>query len=69
MKSVLLIANGGRLSFICMIPPWKTGTRIILVLAKTGEFCYCLAALVYGSMEVVRGGVHSGYAMPDIQRD
>jgi hypothetical protein len=37
-KSVLLIVNGGRLSFICMIPPWKTGTSFIWVLAKTGEF-------------------------------
>jgi hypothetical protein len=40
-----LIENGGRLSFICMIPPWKTGTRMIWVLAKTGEFWWVLVCL------------------------
>jgi hypothetical protein len=37
--------NGGRLSFICMIPPWKVGTRMIWVLAKTGEFWWVLVCL------------------------
>lgn len=51
---VLFTVNGGRLSFICMIPPWKVGTRIMLVLAKTGEFWYASVALIRMFMNLFR---------------
>jgi hypothetical protein len=52
-----------------MIPPWKVGTRIILVLAKTGEFWRMSVDMMHRSMEVFGGDIHSGYAMPGIRTD